>query len=132
MATTVQSALIVYISDGASFTKPVDRVAKQREFREKLAAETKSVKSPEVSVTDEVTLVQEASPQKPVQQESMNQTSLQANEEVVIQSDNENEGAINDWVNEETKLETESTTATENDNPFKPYQQQNLDFEVQL
>ena len=88
------------------------------------------MKSPEVSVTDEVTLVQEASPQKPVQQESMNQTSLQANEEVVIQS--ENEGAINDWVNEETKLETESTTATENDNPFKSYQQQNLDFEVQL
>ena len=132
MATTVQSALIVYISDGASFTKPVDRAAKQREFREKLAAETKSVKSPEVSVTDEVTLVQEASPQKPVQQESMNQTSLQANEEVVIQSENENEGASNDWVNEETKLETESTTATMDENPFKPYQQQNLDFEVQL
>ena len=90
------------------------------------------MKSPDVSVTDEVTLVQEASPQKPVQQESMNQTSLQANEEVVIQSDNENEGAINDWVNEETKLETESTTATKDENPFKPYQQQNLDFEVQL
>ena len=88
------------------------------------------MKSPEVSVTDEVTLVQEASPQTPVQQESMNQTSLQANEEVVIQS--ENEGAINDWVNEETKLETESTTATKDENPFKPYQQQNLDFEVQL
>ncbi|XP_063677679.1 RAB6-interacting golgin-like [Bolinopsis microptera] len=114
--------------NGASFTKPVDRAAKQREFREKLAAETKSVKSPEVSVTDEVTLVQESSPQKPVQQEIMNQTSLQANEEVVIPSENESEGASNDRVNEET----ESTTATEDDNPFKPYQQQNLDFEVQL
>lgn len=121
------------ISGGASLTKPVDRAARQKEFREKLAAETKSASppTPSVPVADRSEPILEttpAEPQQPVAQKSQIQTPS-----VTQETGEKIPSSGNGSVGEKTKSETDSTSVVaEDDNPFKRDQQDNPDPEVPL